>query len=598
MNSRERKNSKLSYKIKDTIHKIVDRFYLFLFYAGLNASSPAALFTLIFTISTLLWGIFSYIKDPAFQINIHNLFWDKTNLLVIITYIMFLIIIVYFVIPIMFPRVKQAQIIVEAYGNNPRIILYVAKEIKKWINDSFVEREGTLKEIKECIKHSNNNELSKLAKELQNKTSKKNKKKIEEDGRYLNILIKGVSASYRIPQESFEEFICTKIDINQKIVDEIIYSYDQMYHDIQVFTNTKGSEADKYRKKIEETIEDICKKEQNLKNQIIWLEELDKKREAIPKLIEILNEFSTGRALSLLSNLLENAENSKDLEWLIRFANSRKGIKISELLGLTLDNENSIKWNGKQISDQLDDEKEFFHEFNGLREDALVSLWDNFNKWYKEEGILNLSEPIAIGLTYGYSAVLKKILKGICEDVKNENKGKDNSIKGLRILLIRTDDTVGDEEILKAELLANYKDDGLICQIIPLGDIKTTIEEKKIQIKSIFVGIESINKGGDIIHPRGGSGIIKKIKEIDSEIKVYAFGESYKIRDFTEEDIDYSKLSYFQHKNIDYVVTDHGVHKRDGESWKIGNKSKGDLSCCMDLWENTIEKYQKKSKTI
>ncbi len=165
---------------------------------------------------------------------------------------------------------------------------------------------------------------------------------------------------------------------------------------------------------------------------------------------------------------------------------------------------------------------------------------------------MKFSGSIAIGLTYGYSTALKTIL--------NESCGKVQNISGLHIILIRTSEAPGDEEILKAELMADYKDQGLKCDIMPIEAIEK--KEMQLQLNSIFVGIEGINKHGDIVHPRGGSEIIREIKKVNPDIEVYAFGESYKVLDFTEKDIDYTKLSLFRSENINYVVTDDGVHER------------------------------------
>ena len=110
--------------------------------------------------------------------------------------------------------------------------------------------------------------------------------------------------------------------------------------------------------------------------------------------------------------------------------------------------------------------------------------------------------------------------------------------------------------------------------------------------------MECINKQGDIVHPRGGSAIIRdireyreKIKEYRGDTKVYAVGESYKVQDFTEDDIDYTKLTLFRHENIDYVITDHGVHEREGESWRIGGKLVNNLDCCAKYWKEKLEEF-------
>lgn len=241
-----------------------------------------------------------------------------------------------------------------------------------------------------------------------------------------------------------------------------------------------------------------------------------------------------------------------------------------------------LKCYGNQISSDLLREKKYLGNWEGLREDALREIGDKFIGWNRSQNRIDFSGSIAVGLTFGYSAVLKIILKRIIDDnIQN--------IRGLHIILIRSSEAPGDEEILKAELLADYGFQGLKCHILPIE----AIEKKEIQfkIKSIFVGIESINKRGDIVHPRGGSEVIRKIQELNKDIgeyiKVYAFGESYKVQDF-KDNIDFTKLSLFLHDNVDFVVTDHGVHEKISDKWKVGTQIETNLCCCSTHWINIL----------
>ena len=232
--------------------------------------------------------------------------------------------------------------------------------------------------------------------------------------------------------------------------------------------------------------------------------------------------------------------------------------------------EEKLEWLGIPTSKGLQDEKKILTLFDMRREKALDTLWEKFKTWNKSNKKLDFSKPIAIGLTYGYSSALKRILEGICEHVKD-----------IKVYLIRSGEAppkigavkkisgehvppLGDEEILKAELEAEFKESGLKCDILPIDAIQKREMERRID--TIFVGIESINREGDIVHPRGGSEVIREIRKYNENIEVYAFGESYKVQDFTEWDIDYTKLSLFLHENINFVVTDHGVHEREGFS--------------------------------
>jgi hypothetical protein len=69
-----------------------------------------------------------------------------------------------------------------------------------------------------------------------------------------------------------------------------------------------------------------------------------------------------------------------------------------------------------------------------------------------------------------------------------------------------------------------------------------------------------------------------------SNVEVFAFGETYKVQDFDEYHIDYSKLSLLDGKFIDYIITDHGFHKRPDEGWKSL------LNCCIDDWREKNKK--------
>ncbi len=245
----------------------------------------------------------------------------------------------------------------------------------------------------------------------------------------------------------------------------------------------------------------------------------------------------------------------------------------------------TLNWYGTPISQEnLENVKMFLRSFVMLRYEALEEMEKKFRTWNNETKKIDFAQPIAIGLTSGYSAALKKILQGICRDVED--------IKLLRIILIKKGEVPSGEEILKAELMAGYP--GLKCDIVPLEVIEQKEIQRRIRIGNIFVGIESINKKGDIVHPRGGSEIISRIKILNENIKVYAVGESYKVQDFTELDIDYTKLSLFLYENIDYVVTDHGIHERKGEKWEVNSESRNDLSCCSEYWIKILEKNKLK----
>ena len=667
-------------KIRSVTDQIGDKIRIVIFYLGVRLTHPIKLLGLIYISSFVIWRILSA-DNFTFKMPV-------VIFAVVVTIPFFA-----YVIHLMFPPSKRVEILVDAYGNNPRIIPFIAKKVKRWLEDiiNFMEKQPNVGYIRKATESTKGNRLEELHKKiLKPRSTKKLMGRIEKKGNYLNALISGVSESFQIPRESIEELINSKVDINQKIVSEINISYDQIKDYLRSLSDTNELTPKEitgyYNRKIKERLDYLESKKESLNTQIEWIEEFDKrKKDTLEQLLEILKEPSTGKAVSKLSRLLSlslekveteedlTEEDIKDLIWIIRFANSRKGFKISKLLGLKIKKgvgNETLNWYGSAISQgNFKRLKDFTNDFVRLRSDALEVLWEKFKAWNEITNKLDFNQPIAIGLTYGYSSVLRRILQGLCKDVmymfsinaalveenlnkwviskelKNEFKtkglplsenatifeelkdgfetkglplsenatirkekadkweiineekiytlrkedGKLNiydveNIGLLRIILIKGSEVPGEEEILKAELMADYP--GLKCVIMPIE----VIEKKEIQrrIGVIFVGIESINKQGDIVHPRGGSDVIRKIKEYRKDTEVYAFGESYKVQDFTEDDIDYTKLSLFLHENIDYLVTDHGVHKREGNKWKIGEKLEDNLDCCVHYWRRML----------
>ena len=123
-----------------------------------------------------------------------------------------------------------------------------------------------------------------------------------------------------------------------------------------------------------------------------------------------------------------------------------------------------LDWYKTEISQEnLQKVKGFLGSFVRLRSDVLEELWQKFREWNKETDKLDLTQPIATGLTFGYSAALRKILQGLCKENRQ-----------LHTILISSE-APGAEEILKAELIADCP--GLKCDIMPFKVIK----EREIQ---------------------------------------------------------------------------------------------------------------------
>ncbi len=358
-----------------------------------------------------------------------------------------------------------------------------------------------------------------------------------------------------------------------------------------------------------------------IRNQLGKLKEYEN---FIPDIIDIIRDTSTRRAVVKSANVLQKAKVVDDLKWLITFINSRIGFDMAELLGLKVEGE-YVKWNDKEGNDKkvvnisgfkdymnlfkldidkasflytnygtiskindakiheveevrkiakdmvdLDDVKMFSSNFKKKGDDALNNLWLNFYGWHWNEltrhFISGATPRLAIALTSGYSNTLAFILDKILEKAKVSY-----DIKNIQLLLIKSDSEFGsdqkfgDVELLKAELIGKHP--GLNCRIMPIDIIKM----HGLQIGKVFIGIESIDITGDIVHPRGNMKVIENIRDCAPTASFYAFGETYKVKDFKKIPIDYTKLAFLNHDKINYVVTDHGIHKRDNilDKWEV-----------------------------
>ncbi len=466
-------------KIQMLKDKIREKFRIFVISFELY-KSPMHLLNLIIAVVTIVVGIigglYAYFENPTIKFYL--------IIFIVIIFFIFFYLLIDNIIYLMFPSTRWAKIIVDTYDNNPEIISYISKNIEIWLENitDFIKKQPNMINIIEYVKKDEIEKLEELSKKFLDSSS--TNKLIEKKGNYLNALIVEASNSFQIPQSSLEDFIDTKIDVNQKIGIGIISSYNQIQNSIQQFikasedcrnaTDYDSKESyGKIRKyhseKIVDTGNDILRKGKCLENQIEWLKELDKRKWAIPKLIEIINESSTGNALAKLSKLLKHvylfswdnvpgndngrlveflnqnfgiewvktakirkidggrtikvsteknfilmslndektkinleiddgrtdkfiakmensklnlykqAENPEDLWWLIQFAESRKGYRIGELLGLKVVKNNSsnrvLEWYGAPIPQKFVKEQKFFEEFDMLRGEALSRLW-------------------------------------------------------------------------------------------------------------------------------------------------------------------------------------------------------------------------------
>ncbi len=246
--------------------------------------------------------------------------------------------------------------------------------------------------------------------------------------------------------------------------------------------------------------------------------------------------------------------------------------------------ETGLTWYEEPIRSLVSIE-EFLKRFDRLRNKSLKkNLLKNFNDYER----IDYSQ-ISIALSFGYSAVLARILQNIIDEARKAGKSNE-----LRIMIIKSEGFKNitkientfpsGEELLRDELISKFPDIPDLKDRFTIFPIET-IKEKNMegQINKIFIGIESINISGNVVHPRGGTNTIRYLKEKNPNVKVYAFGETYKVQDFDDFHIDYTKLSMLEgNKFIDCIVTDHEVHMRNAGEWN--------LYCCMKHWIDQLNR--------
>ncbi len=322
----------------------------------------------------------------------------------------------------------------------------------------------------------------------------------------------------------------------------------------------------------------------------------------IEKINEYLEEFERLRDQSI-EQLIENFMNSISNDPLFCFDkipdDKEEKIKFADIL---LNINPLLEWvkdaKFEKINDELKStEKNISITFkinekkngatlkiNDIKVEFIVRNENGMLNIYKDKTIkIDYDHPISIALTYGYSNVLSKVFRKIIEKAEIENR-----LPKLHIILIKSEGfktqtrkegkiPLRGEQQLKDELVSFSVDKSLgdRCNIFPIDMIKERGIES--QISKIFVGIESINTSGNVVHPRGETNIITYMHN-KLNVEVFAFGETYKVQDFDEYHIDYSKLSLLDGKYIDYIITDHDFHKRPDEGWKSL------LDCCRDNW--------------
>lgn len=549
-------------KLVDTFHKYVRLERVFkpiIEFLGLSEGPPIRLVYLAYVMGVFIWLIWSKV-ETFFQLWLGISPTLSTYFKYVLIALILVISSIFFALylTLMFPLERRVRVLARSYSEEDELIIFLTEEIKKWLTLIL----NLIKQSK-ADKEYTDSQLEKIENEISNK------------GGYLEFLVTEVSNSLQVSKESVEELIGLKIGVEKQIAKAIIYNHKWIQNANYIlkspFPLLKQKHIDYYRKQISEKTNDIQTKKQLLNTQVKWIEQLENQRGNIKTLLKIIKEESTGKAITILVELLKTATTHEQLKFLIPAANARVGYKLGELLGFRLrlkaDGETKLTWYDKPVSNDLTTIRDFLVKFERLRDESIEELIIAF----KNYETIDYTQPISIALTFGYSAVLARVLRNIIREA-NQDKGQ---AKDLYIKLITGDGfkTLRDkkylpsgEKLLRDELISTYPDIKERCNIFPIDTIKERGMEG--QINKIFIGIESINKLGNVVHPRGGHNTIKHIKEKNSNVKVYAFGETYKVQDFDDFHIDYTKLSMLEgNKYIDYIVTDHKVHVRDMFSW-------------------------------
>ena len=96
-------------------------------------------------------------------------------------------------------------------------------------------------------------------------------------------------------------------------------------------------------------------------------------------------------------------------------------------------------------------------------------------------------------------------------------------------------------------------------------------------VNLLVFGFEAVNPDGHMVHPRSRARDVPLPPNAD----VISVGETWKVREFTEAQIDESAHMVGAIEKISAIVTDGGVHVRRGDAF--------DLSCCQTRWAAQAE---------
>lgn len=523
--------------------------------------------------SSVVLAIFSALITALIPFFISDPNYQKLAYLVAIFVVFTLIF--YVIYRLTTPQKQQWYDLIKFTKKDSEKVYYVIKQFKSTLetfNSAFPAKLPEMKKEKELNKIREN--FSSLSNSYENLEMESVKLK-EVKG-----LFTIVSENMQLNKFVFEEMLLGDLaydtilkfaeDVNYYLQDliNLIKISDASLNDINELNNTINDLLNNFNDQYQLIIKSLGMKENLIK----------KEPEIFATIINIAKQPSTGKAVVSLSKILQLILRKQEtpiedriilLKIVIKLVDSRRGFSLAELLGLKIEG-NQLKWYGKNIEEHFEDLGDYLLKFEKFRNEALNNIWQNNIGFFNDK--ISDNEHIGIALTYGYSAVLKKILEEI---IMKRNK--------VHLILIKGTGSLGDEETLYRDLVyfvnnqknkLNFK-----CTILSLD---TLLERDEVlnTIKYVFLGIESMNTKGFVVHPRGGVKTISALKNENPEISTIALGESYKVMDFHSiQDVDYNKLLVMQAKDINYVLTDHTFHDLS---------KKVDLTCCQKHWKKQI----------
>lgn len=262
--------------------------------------------------------------------------------------------------------------------------------------------------------------------------------------------------------------------------------------------------------------------------------------------LSIVMKSGTGAAVSALEQILFEL-NRKSGTWeqaraLVNLVNTARGFSLARLADLE-------EWKDSP-------EAERPPTLNHHRYEATNALPVKFEEYVKRNQVKDLTI-----VTSGYSTAVLRCVR----------KAKELGIVR-RVHVLEVDTFVsGDSRQMKEEI----GEAGIEAHLVrpPLS------QAFRASIDMALIGFEAINPRGDLVHPRG---IIDALEMLSTDPKprhIVAVGESWKVRDFADLNLDHSIVAVYPGSALSCIITDHDAHE-------FSAHAPPDLGCCETHWSN------------